>query len=221
VKTITKLKPQPKTWPPAVPLEVLRRMSLYLRGLNQMKARGVSRATSAALVAPLNISAAQLRKDLSYFGKFGKCGLGYSVDALSADLKKILGTNKAWNVAVVGAGALGSALLKYHGFAELNLRVCAAFDTAPEKTGRVINGIMVRSMSEFPEVAAQNGIHVAILAVSRESAEAAAAFLIQHGVKAILNLSSVHLTAPAGVCVSNMDMSCELETLICRLGFRS
>jgi len=202
---------------PAISLDTIRRMSLCLRMLVRLRGQGVETVSSADLAAAMNFSAEQLRKDFSCFGRFGKTGVGYNVEQLATAIRAILGTDRVWNVAVIGAGRLGAALTGYRGFWDFNLRIRAAFDSDPAKAGRRINGIRVYPAGELPAVARRENITVAILAVGETSARQAAELAAKSGIRAILNFAPVSLKLPAGVHVSDMDMSCELETLVYRI----
>jgi redox-sensing transcriptional repressor len=197
----------------AIPLDTIRRLSVYLRTLNRLKDKGVATINSVELAEPLNFSSAQLRKDLSYFGRFGKAGVGYEVDKLSEKIHSILGTYRTWNVAVLGVGGLGTALLGYSGFQDF----CAALDNDPRKIGKTVNGIPVRHINDLPQVTRECDIKTAILTVTKTEAQEVAQRAAACGIKAILNFAPVTLSLPKGIYVSNMDVSCELETLVCRL----
>jgi len=215
VKNVTKSREQ-KT-PPNIPLDTIRRMTAYLRTLNRLGADGIATVSSEELARPLNVSPAQLRKDLSYFGRFGTTGVGYRVADLAASIKSILGTDRVWNVAVIGVGKLGTALLDYPGFLDFNLRLSAAFDNNPARIGKVINGVPVRDVAQFPAAAAAERISVVILAVNSSSAQAVADMAAACGIKAILNFAPANICMAPHIYLSNIDVSCELETLVCRL----
>jgi len=215
VKTVTKSAVRQP--PRGIPLDTIRRLSICLRALNRLKERGIATVNSVELAEPLNFSSEQLRKDLSYFGRFGKAGVGYNVGQLSGKIHSILGTDKVWNVAVLGAGELGTALLGYSGFEDFNLRVCAALDNDPRKIGKTINGVRVSDIAGLSGVVRRNEIKAAILTVTKTAAQEVAQKAVSCGIKAVLNFAPVTLNLPKGVHVSNMDVSCELETLVCRL----
>jgi len=204
----------------AVPVDVIRRLSLYLRNLRALREAGRDRVSSEEVAGPFNLSPAQFRKDLSWFGRFGKSGVGYEAEALSEEIMRIIGTDQSWNVAVVGVGEMGGALLKYPGFDQSNFNLAAAFDNNPAKIGRTVNGVKIVDIADAPLTIKNCGIKVAILTVNRDAAQAAAELMVKCGVRAILNFAPCRLILPETICVSNMDVSCELETLVCRLRHR-
>lgn len=198
----------------------MRRLSLYLRGLKILRAAGVKTASSEQIVRPSGISPEQFRKDLSYFGKFGKKGVGYGTGALFERIREIIGTARPCNVILVGVGKLGAALLKYPGFAESNFKICAAFDASRERVGKTFGGVSVRHIKDLKKLAPSLEAKVAILAVNKEAARESAKFITDCGVKAILNFAPASLNLPEKVVVSNMDMACELEALLCSVNNR-
>lgn len=200
-----------------IPQETARRLSLYLRSLRILEDNKIPVASSEDITRFLNVSSVHLRKDLSYFGEFGKRGVGYEVRILIRQIEKILGTDEVCPIALVGVGRLGSALLGYAGFKEFNLQVTAAFDTDPDKIGKVKKGIAIEDIKKIEEAVKEKAIEVAILAVPVETAQKVGEELVRCGVKAILNFAPVNLVLPVNVFVSNVDMASELEGLIYRL----
>lgn len=200
-----------------IPQETARRLSLYLRSLKMLDQKNESVASSEDVTRFLNVSSVQFRKDLSYFGGFGKRGVGYEVKILMKEIEKILGTDAVRRIALVGVGKLGSALLGYTGFFEFNLQIIAAFDADPDKTGKIKRGFRIESISGMKEVIKKEGIKIAILSVPAESAQKVACDLARCGIKAILNFAPVNLVLPKDVFVSNVDMASELETLLYKL----
>ncbi len=174
-------------------------------------------ASSEDITEFLNVSPVQFRKDLSYFGGFGKRGVGYGINALSKEIERILGTDIAWKIAIVGAGKLGSALLGYPGFPEFNLQIAAAFDSDPERIGKVRKGIKIEDARSMRGVLRGKGIKIAILAVPADKAQEVGEELAGCGVKAILNFAPVNLMLPKRISVSNVDMASELQGLIYKL----
>ena len=201
----------------SIPQDTVKRLSLYLRILSRLGARKVKVASSGDITSFLHISPVQLRKDLSYFGEFGRRGVGYDVQALKGEIEKILGTNVIRKIALVGVGKLGSALLGYPGFTEFNLQICAAFDTDARKVGRAHQGIRIEHLCRLKRVVKDQGIKIAILAVSADAAQNVSEDLVNSGIKAILNFSPVNLALPVDVYVSNVDMASELESLVYKL----
>ncbi|MFA5117606.1 MAG: redox-sensing transcriptional repressor Rex [Candidatus Omnitrophota bacterium] len=200
-----------------IPQETARRLSLYLRSLRRLGQEKVAVASSADITRFLNISSVQLRKDLSYFGEFGRRGVGYDVDILKGEIEKILGTDVVWKIALVGIGRLGSALLGYKGFREFNLQIAVAFDNDPAKIGKTREGIKIEHIARIREIIAQKAIKIAMLSVSAASAQRVSDELVKCGIKSILNFSPVNLVLPADIYVSNVDMASELESLVYKL----
>jgi len=158
-------------------------------------------------------TAAQVRKDLSLFGSFGKRGLGYHVAELAARLKKILGLDRRWRVALVGAGRIGSALVEYGGFAERSYDVVAIFDSDKSKVGERWGGLRVRNISEFVSVANDEGVEIVILAIPVEAVPSVMEYVEEAGVRGILNFAPTKLKVPGGVAVKDVNMVMELEAL--------
>ena len=154
-----------------------------------------------------------MRKDLGYFGHFGVSGAGYSTEELKAALEKILGKDKIWNVAVVGAGHLGKALLNYPGFKERGLNIVAAFDADARKIGKRVKDITIQSIDELPKAIQKKKVSIGIIAVPAKDAQEVADKLIEAGIKGILNFAPEALTVPESVKVKDVDLSRELETL--------
>ncbi len=200
-----------------IPQETARRLSLYLRSLKMLDQKKKAVASSEDVTRFLNVSSVQFRKDLSYFGGFGKRGVGYEVKVLMKEIEKILGTDAVRKIALVGVGKLGSALLGYMGFPEFNLQIVAAFDTDPDKIGKIKRGFKIESVSNMKKIIKKEKIKIAILSVSAESAQNVAYALAGSGIKAILNFAPVNLALPKDVFVSNVDMASELESLIYKL----
>lgn len=191
----------------------VRRLSAYLRFLEESAERGLETISSDALARRGGTTSAQVRKDLSFFGSFGKRGLGYSVPELTASLREILGLGREWNVIIVGAGKIGMALGQYHGFEQRGFHVSAVYDTDPQKIGTQWGSIMVRDMANVERDMAENTPDIAVLAVPVGEAQDAANRLIKSGVKAILNFAPTQLQTPADVSVRNVNMAMELEGL--------
>ena len=194
-----------------VPDIVVSRLPLYLRALTFMAEEGIEIAPSGDLAERLGISSAQIRKDLSHFGEFGKQGTGYRVDFLSRKLKEILNLTESWEVALVGAGDLGAALLHYGGFIGHGFRISLAFDNNALKIGQEIAGLKILSTATMKDVIQRTGIHIAIIAVPAAAAQAVTEELIEAGVHAILNYAPITLNVPSDVRVQYIDPVSRLQ----------
>lgn len=196
-----------------IPHPSIRRLSVYLRQLESLRAGGTQTISSQKLATSLGLTGAQVRKDLAYFGQFGKSGLGYEVDPLIHRLRRILGTDRVSNTLLVGMGNIGRALAAYHGFRPKGFELVALFDTDSRKVGKKIGPLSIQSMNELDAVVVAREIRLGILAVPAEAAQPVADRLFAAGVRGILNFAPVQLTAPAGSTVRNIDVAAELEQL--------
>lgn len=192
---------------------VIYRLSLYLRELTKLSKLNIHTVSSAELGDRVNLNDAQVRKDLGYFGQFGTSGAGYNTHELKTQLEKILGKDKAWNVAIVGIGHLGTALLSYPGFKEHGLNIVAAFDADKNKINSVVNGIIINNMEQMSAVIQDKKIAIGIITVSGSHAQEVADQLIKAGVECVLNFAPVSLSVPDNIKVKNVDLSRELEIL--------
>jgi redox-sensing transcriptional repressor len=197
----------------AVPKAVVSRLSLYLRELQHLLRDSQETTSSTQLGSMLGFTDAQVRKDLAYFGQFGYPGIGYRCDELVHAIKRILGTDRDWPIALVGIGNLGRALLGYRGFGEQGFRVVAAFDSDPQKVGAVIEGVPVYAAEDLPQVVKSKGIRLAILAVPAIAAQAAADQVVQSGIEGVLNFAPMTITLPKEVRLVGVDLAIELEQL--------
>ena len=191
----------------------VRRLSLYLRFLEEFQAQGIDTVSSEALAARGGTTSAQVRKDLSFFGSFGKRGLGYSAPELVTRLRDILGLKQSYQVIVVGAGKIGSALVQYRGFAQRGFHIAAVYDADAAKVGLKWNGPVVRDVKQLDRDLAREPMDIAILSTPAPAAQALAERLVRSGIKAILNFAPVQLLVPAHVAVKNVNMALELEAL--------
>ena len=191
----------------------VRRLSAYLRFLEESAQRGADTISSEELARRGGTTSAQVRKDLSFFGSFGKRGLGYSVPELIASLREILGLQREWKVIIVGAGKIGMALGQYEGFEERGFIVTAVYDTDPRKIGTRWGGTQVRDMAQAESEIARDKPDIAVLAVPAREAQSAADRLVRAGVTAILNFAPTQLQVPPEVSVRNVNMAMELEGL--------
>jgi redox-sensing transcriptional repressor len=191
----------------------IRRLSLYLRFLEEFEARGLSTISSDELAARGGTTSAQVRKDLSFFGSFGKRGLGYSVPELSSRLRKILGLEREWRVIIIGAGKIGAALAQYHGFAERGFRITAIYDNDPTKIGRNVDGLTIRSLECLPTDSESADADIAVIAVPARAAQATADLVVEAGIHAIMSFAPRRLAVPEDVTVKMVNMAMELEGL--------
>jgi redox-sensing transcriptional repressor len=196
-----------------IPRKTVYRLSLYYRALQRAKSNQVETVSSAALAKAAGVKPTQLRKDLTYFGQFGTRGLGYNVAQLSARLTDVLGTTHLQPVILVGAGNLGSALLKYPGFAKEGFEVVAAFDAEPAAGRAKELGVRLLPMTKLKEFIREQQVKMAILTVPAHVAQEVANELIEAGIMAILNFAPIILQVPDHVVVNNVDLAIELENL--------
>ncbi len=196
-----------------IPEGTISRLFIYLREITELVNMNIRTISSAELGERANLSDAQVRKDLGYFGQFGVSGSGYDTGELKQALEKILGKDKTWNVAVVGAGHLGSALISYPGFKKHGLQVVAAFDANEKKIGKELGGLVIQPLSELKKTVASKKISIGIVAVPAENAQEVANELINSGVECLLNFAPTSLNVPEKVKVKDVDLSRELETL--------
>ena len=191
----------------------VRRLSRYLRFLEDFEAQGHQTISSGELAAQGATTSAQVRKDLSFFGSFGKRGLGYSVSELSGRIREILGLGRQWNVVIVGAGKIGAALATYRGFHERGFRVVAAYDVDPNRIGRSLNGVTVRDQKDFEADMPLLKPDIALLAVPDSAAQGLVDRIVKSGVLAILNFAPAPLQVPDHVTLRSVNMALELEIL--------
>jgi redox-sensing transcriptional repressor len=191
----------------------VRRLSLYLRFLEDAEGRGLTTISSEELAKRGGTTSAQVRKDLSFFGSFGKRGLGYSVPELTVRLREILGLEQRWSVVVVGAGKIGAALVHYLGAEERAFTVAAAYDVNPEKIGRKLEGVPIHDIANIEQDIARTAADIAVLAIPGDQAQRVVDRLVKAGVRAIFNFAPVQLHVPSHVAVKNINMAMELEGL--------
>jgi redox-sensing transcriptional repressor len=197
---------------PKIPDETVRRLPIYLRGLMVSADQGHEHISSQALADFVGVQSWQIRKDFSHFGDFGTRGVGYHIEGLARQIKKILRLDVIRKAAVVGIGDLGRALLAYPGFEGYGLDVVAAFDIDPQKIGRVINGILVEAPSDI-DTLSERGIALAIVAVPRAAAQSVVDRLAEAGVRGILNFAPCNVVSPRRVNVITLDIAMELARL--------
>uniref|UniRef100_A0A7V4KBR4 Redox-sensing transcriptional repressor Rex n=1 Tax=Fervidobacterium pennivorans TaxID=93466 RepID=A0A7V4KBR4_FERPE len=194
-----------------IPKPTVRRLGLYYRCLARYKEEGVNFVSSQDIAERLNIKPSQVRKDLSYFGEFGKRGLGYNVSKLISEIAHIIGVNKEWNVAIIGAGNLGSALANYPGLAKHKFNVVAIFDNDRQKVGKKIAGIPVFHISELNQKVKELNIEMAVIAVPESAAQYVAELVEEAGIKGIVNFSPIKLRT--NIPIEDVDITLSFETL--------
>jgi redox-sensing transcriptional repressor len=201
-----------------IPEGAIRRISRYLRYLEEMEREGMKEVSSARLATKCMVNAPLVRKDLSYFGKFGIRGVGYHVNDLLYDIKQILGLNKEWRVAVIGIGNLGSSLLSYNDFLKQNYKIVAAFDIDPPRViGRVSEKlgkpVEVLHIDRIKEVAKERKIEIGIITTPPSEAQNAANMLVEAKVRGILNFAPIQITVPKGYVVKDVSFTTVLDNL--------
>jgi redox-sensing transcriptional repressor len=196
-----------------IPDIVVGRLPLYLRALQRMAQEGRQVTSSQELGERLGISAAQIRKDLSQFGEFGKQGTGYQIDFLTEQLRGILQIDRVWDMAVVGAGDIGSAVARYQGLQDRGFRVSMILDIDPVKIGTEIGPFTVLDSNRMVEIVSTAGIQVAMITVPAAQAQQVADQLVEAGVKAILNYAPLNLNVPADVRVQHIDPAIHLQRM--------
>jgi redox-sensing transcriptional repressor len=191
----------------------VRRLSLYLRFLEEFEGQGIATVSSGALASRGGTTSAQVRKDLSFFGSFGKRGLGYPVPELADRLREILGLKRRYQVAMVGAGKIGSALVQYRGFKQRGFDIVAIFDKDPAKIGRQWNGLTVLDVAALETEFGRHPFDMAVLVTPAEAAQPVTDRLVALGIKSILNFAPVQLVVQDDVVVKTVNLALELETL--------
>jgi len=196
-----------------IPDIIIGRLPIYLRALQRMADKGVQTTSSQELGERVGISAAQIRKDISQFGEFGKQGTGYHINYLIEQLQRILNIDHEWDIAVVGAGDIGSAVARYGGLANRGFRVRMLFDSDPQKVGEQIGAFTVLDSTSLVSSIKKAGIKIAMLAVPAEAAQSAVDDLVKAGVKAILNYAPISITVPGDVRVQYIDPATHLQRM--------
>ena len=203
----------PEISQPEVPEVVIVRLPQYIRVLIRLLEEGIEVVSSHQLGAKLQVTPAQIRKDLSYFGRFGKQGRGYSVRHLLVELKQITGLDRHWKVGLIGLGRLGRAILSYPGFAPEGFQIVAAFDSDPAIIGQKIGELTVRPLDELDEVVVSQRINIGIVAVPGRYATEVINRLVECGIKAILNYAPLSPQVPDGVKIRNLDPVLSLQSM--------
>jgi redox-sensing transcriptional repressor len=196
-----------------IPDIVVGRLPVYLRALQSMLEEGRKVTSSQELGERLGISAAQIRKDLSQFGEFGKQGTGYAIDYLASQIRSILKVDRVWDVAVVGAGDIGSAVARYQGLTERGFKVVKIFDNDPGKIGSQVGSFSVHSADDLEDDIQQARIEIALIAVPGSEAQSVADRLVKAGIRAILNYAPISINVPADVHVQYIDPVIHLQRM--------
>ena len=196
-----------------IPDIIIGRLPVYLRALQRMADKGMRTTSSQELGDHVGISAAQIRKDISQFGEFGKQGTGYSIQFLIDKLKSILKVDRIWDVALIGMGDMGHALSRYQNFANRGFQIVMVFDNDPEKIGQKVGNFVIEDSAQMVERIRAAGVKMVMLTVPASVAQDVADKLVQAGVKAILNYAPIHLVVPEGVKVQHIDPAIHLQRM--------
>ena len=196
-----------------IPDIIIGRLPVYLRALQQLSEKGIMTTSSQELGEIIGISAAQIRKDISQFGEFGKQGTGYSIPFLIERLRDILKVDRVWEVVIVGMGDIGHALARYNGFANRGFHISMVFDNDPQKIGQKVGEYEIHDTATLVEKLKQNKIKVAMLTVPASSAQEITDLLVKAGIKAILNYAPISLNVPPGVRVQYTDPVTHLQRM--------
>jgi redox-sensing transcriptional repressor len=199
--------------PIEIPAVVIDRLPVYARALNSLDDQGRDVVSSQELGEILGVTPAQIRKDLSYFGRFGKQGRGYSVQRLAQELRQILGLDRQWSMILVGVGHLGQAILTYDGFQPQGFIIVDAFDVDPARVGEQVGGIVVRPVADLPGYLSERRIDIGIVAVPAAAAPPIISDLIAGGVRSILNYAPTSVPVPERVQVRNIDPVLSLQSM--------
>lgn len=196
-----------------IPEATVSRLSVYSRYLTEVEKQNIISISSGEIAEGVGGTPAQVRKDLAYFGEFGTRGVGYNVKQLNQEIMGILGLDKGWNVILIGAGNLGSALSQYRGFKERGFKIIGVFDNDLNKVGLKLNGLPIYAVNQMADFIAKNDVSIGIIAVPAEYAQDIADILVETDIKGILNFAPIVLTIPEEVEVRNVDLTVNLEVL--------
>jgi redox-sensing transcriptional repressor len=196
-----------------IPNIIVGRLPVYLRALRHMREKGQQTTSSQELGEQVGISAAQIRKDLSQFGEFGKQGTGYHIPYLIEKLCEILKVDRVWDVAVIGAGDMGHALTRYQGFINRGFRITMVFDKSPDLIGQKIGDLTIQSVEDMVASLKAGKVSIAMLTVPATAAQKIADILVEAGIRAILNYAPISLNVPEGVIVQYIDPSTHLQRM--------
>ncbi len=197
-----------------IPLATINRLSVYLRVLQELMEEDIEVVSSEKLARQCSVNPAQIRKDLAYFGEFGVRGVGYKVADLIHQIKNILGLNRTWNLAMIGVGNLGLALIRYGNFVKHGYIFVAAFDVDPNKVGkRLPNGLIINHIEELEEVVKERNVNIGVIATPASAAQSVANQLILAGINGILNFAPVQIQVPDCCHVENIDFTIKLDSI--------
>ena len=196
-----------------IPEATVSRLSVYSRYLTEVEKQNIISISSGEIAEGVGGTPAQVRKDLAYFGEFGTRGVGYNVKQLNQEIMGILGLDKGWNVILIGAGNLGSALSQYRGFKERGFKIIGVFDNDLNKVGLKLNGLPIYAVNQMADFIAKNDVSIGIIAVPAEYAQDIADILVETDIKGILNFAPIVLTIPEEVEIRNVDLTVNLEVL--------
>ena len=196
-----------------IPDIIISRLPVYLRALQRMAEKGMRTTSSQELGDHVGISAAQIRKDISQFGEFGKQGTGYSIQFLIDKLRSILKVDRIWDVALIGAGDMGHALARYQSFTPCGFNITMVFDNNPEKIGQKIGEFVIEDAATMMDRIRDAGVKIVMLTVPASAAQEITDKLVKVGVRAILNYAPLHLVVPEGVRVQHIDPSIHLQRM--------
>jgi len=202
-----------KPGPSSIPLPAVKRLSLYLRELEDLLELGRTTVSSKQLGQALSLTDAQVRKDLGYFGQFGQPGIGYGVAPLAMELRRLLGSDHVSNVCIVGVGNIGRALLDHGGFKRKGFHIVAAFDVSDAVVGQNVHGVKVSPMTELSRVVRSKSVRFGIIAVPTAAAQSVCDQLVKAGVTGLLNFAPKRLQVPEQVSISSVDLAVQLEQL--------
>ena len=197
----------------AIPDIVIRRLPIYVRTLSDLHGRGIRSVSSDELAGQIGVTAAQIRRDLSYFGRFGKQGKGYDTEFLAQEIAKILRLDRPWDVALAGFGNLGRAIVHYRGFVPSSFHITAIFDRHPERAGPRIDDVPILGDDQIAAVIAREGIRIGIIAVPAGAAQSVADQMVEGGVTAILNYAPVVLKVPPDIVVREVDPISAMQSM--------
>ncbi|MBR6755478.1 MAG: redox-sensing transcriptional repressor Rex [Peptococcaceae bacterium] len=196
-----------------IPEATISRISVYSRYLVEVERQGIVNISSGEIAEGVGGTPAQVRKDLAYFGAFGTRGVGYNVRLLNQEIKEILGLSRQWDVILIGAGNLGSALSQYRGFRERGFNILAVFDNDMNKVGLKLNGLPIYAINQMADFIRENKVSIGIIAVPADYAQDVADILIDSEIEGILNFAPTVLTVPEEVIVRDVDLAVNLEVL--------